>query len=230
MFGFRKHLSTQDVMVQLHELVVKKATRHGPRAILALDLKGAFDNVTHASVLSNLKKTKCGRRTFGYVKDFLTNRTATITVGGEKSDPIELGERGTPQGSVLSPMLFNLALLPLPHLLEQIDGIDHALYADDITVWTAKAGSDGWIEDSLQRAATTVHEYAKSCGLSCAPHKSELLLIQPGRPKKAPQPAITVRIDGIEIKPTQQCRILGLLLQNNGKPDAAVVKIKTTTE
>lgn len=58
MFGFRKHLSTQDVMVQLHKLVVKKATRHGPRAILALDLKGAFDNATHASVLTNLKQTK----------------------------------------------------------------------------------------------------------------------------------------------------------------------------
>lgn len=160
----------------------------------------------------------------------MTNRTATITVGGEKSDPIELGEEGTPQGSVLSPLFFNLALLPLPHLLEQIDGIDHALYADDITVWTAKAGSDGWIEDSLQRAATTVHEYAKSCGLSCAPQKSELLLIQPGRHKKAPQPAVTVSIDGIEIKPTQQCRILGLLLQNNGKAHPAVVKTKTTTE
>lgn len=51
MFGFRKHLSTQDVMLQLQELVMKRATRNSPRAILALDLKGAFDNVTHASIL-----------------------------------------------------------------------------------------------------------------------------------------------------------------------------------
>ncbi|XP_077564528.1 uncharacterized protein LOC144179989 [Haemaphysalis longicornis] len=36
-FGFRKHLRTQDPMVQLLELVVKKATGD-PRAILALDL------------------------------------------------------------------------------------------------------------------------------------------------------------------------------------------------
>ncbi|XP_077535785.1 uncharacterized protein LOC144148061 [Haemaphysalis longicornis] len=58
MYGFRHHLSTQDVMVQLHELVVKQATRHAPRGILALDLKGAFDNVSHASVLQNLNKTR----------------------------------------------------------------------------------------------------------------------------------------------------------------------------
>ncbi|KAL1473527.1 hypothetical protein MTO96_021941 [Rhipicephalus appendiculatus] len=64
MYGFRQHFSTQDVMIQLHELVVKQATRHAPRGILALDLKGAFDNVFHASVLQNLNKTRCGRKTF----------------------------------------------------------------------------------------------------------------------------------------------------------------------
>ncbi|XP_077552077.1 uncharacterized protein LOC144166425 [Haemaphysalis longicornis] len=100
MYGFRHHLSTQDVMVQLHELVVKQATRHAPRGILALDLKGACDNVSHASVLQNLNKTRCGRKTFGYIKDFLSNRTATIRIGDEKSDPVELGDRGTPHGAL----------------------------------------------------------------------------------------------------------------------------------
>lgn len=90
---------------------------------------------------------------------------------------MELGDRGTPQGSVLSPLLFNLALLPLPSLLQKIDGVSHALYADDITVWTNRAGSDAWMEGVLQRAADTVHGYAKSCGLSCAPQKSELLIV-----------------------------------------------------
>lgn len=229
MFGFRKHLGTQDVMVQLHELVVKQATKNGPRAILALDLKGAFDNVTHASVLRNLNKTGCGRRTFKYIQDFLTDRTATIAISGTKSDPITLGERGTPQGSVISPLLFNLALLPLPRLLEQIEGIDHAFYADDITVWTTRAGSEGWMEETLQQAATTVHEYAKSCGLSCAPQKSELLLVQPGVNNNT-RCRITVQIDGVEVKPTQQCRILGLMLRNDGKADAAIAKVRTTTE
>lgn len=74
-------------MIQLHELVVKQATRAGPRAILALDLKVAFDNVTHASVLRNLNTTRCGGRTFQYVRNFLTGRTATLAIGGTKSAP-----------------------------------------------------------------------------------------------------------------------------------------------
>ncbi|KAH7934712.1 hypothetical protein HPB51_028922 [Rhipicephalus microplus] len=48
MYGFKQHLSTQDMMIQLHGLVVKQAKKHAPCGILALDLKGAFDNVSHA--------------------------------------------------------------------------------------------------------------------------------------------------------------------------------------
>ncbi|XP_075534067.1 uncharacterized protein LOC142567801 [Dermacentor variabilis] len=158
MYGFRQHLSTQDVTIQLHELFVKPATRHAPRGILALDLKGAFHNVSHASKLQNLK-TRCGRKTFGYIKDFLSYRTATIRIKEDKSDPVELDDRSTPQGSVLSPLVFNLALLLLPDLLKQIERVDHAFYTDDITMWTARAGSDTWMEEVLQRAATTAHEY-----------------------------------------------------------------------
>lgn len=229
MYGFRGCLSTHDVLVQIHELVIKKAKNPTPRAILALDLKGAFDHVTHDSILRNLRDTGCGERTFKYVRDFLSNRTAKIKIGDEKSQPIALGDRGTPQGSVLSPLLFNLALLPLPALLQGIEGIDHALYADDITVWTSRAGSESWMEETLQRAAETVHDYAKSCGLGCSPQKSELLIIKPRR-KKGEQEKVRITIDGTNITPTTQARILGVIFQNNGKAAAALSKIKTTTE
>ncbi|XP_077560894.1 uncharacterized protein LOC144175740 [Haemaphysalis longicornis] len=169
-------------------------------------------------------------RTFGYIKNFLTKRTAMIRIGKEKSEAVELGDRATPQGSVLSPLLFNLALLTLPSLLERIDRVSHALYADDITVWTNRAGSDAWREGVLQRAAETVHGYAKSRGLSCAPQKSELLIVQPGRPKKQAPPSMTVTIDGTQIIPTEQIRILGLLFRGDGKASAAVTKFKHSTE
>ncbi|XP_037574531.1 uncharacterized protein LOC119456785 [Dermacentor silvarum] len=208
----------------------QKATRNSPRAILALDLEGAFDNVTHASILTNLNETRCGRRTFGYVKDFLSSPKARISRGEERSELIESRERGTPQGALLSPLLFNLALLPLPRLLDQIEGIGHAFYADDVTIWTERAGSDGWMEETLQAAALTMHEYAKTCGLSCAPQKSELLVIQPGKPRKQRPRDICIQVDGTTVKPTDTCRILGLLIQDNGKAHAVIAKMKTSAE
>lgn len=59
MFGFRQSLCTQDIILQLKELVFKLATRNCPREIPALDLKEAFDNVTHDSILTALIATDC---------------------------------------------------------------------------------------------------------------------------------------------------------------------------
>ncbi|XP_037580400.1 putative nicotine oxidoreductase [Dermacentor silvarum] len=139
---------------------MKQATGHSPRAILALDLKGAFDNVSHVGILTNLQSTGCGERVYNYVRGFLTDRKARNRVGEEVSLLIELGSSGTPQGSVLSPLLFNVALLHLPKALEAIEGLGHALYADDVSLWTTKAGSHGWMQDTLQTAAEVVDKYA----------------------------------------------------------------------
>lgn len=48
--------------------------------------------------------------------------------------PHQLGTRGTPQGAVLPPLLFNLAMARLPPLLDAVPGVRYALYADDITL------------------------------------------------------------------------------------------------
>ncbi|KAG0438026.1 hypothetical protein HPB47_017181 [Ixodes persulcatus] len=60
MFGFRKHLSAQDVFLQLKEDVLQPAKRGRDQTILALDIKGAFDHVGHDLILRNLARAKCG--------------------------------------------------------------------------------------------------------------------------------------------------------------------------
>ncbi|XP_077553645.1 uncharacterized protein LOC144168563 [Haemaphysalis longicornis] len=190
MYGFQGQLSTQDILVQLRQLVIKKDKNSTSRAILATDLKGAFDRVTHDRILRNLRETGCGKQMFKYIRDFPCNRTAK---------------------------------------LQGMEGIDHALYADDITVWTSRPGSDSWMEETLQRAAETVDDYARTCGLFFSPKKSELLIIKPRR-KKGQQDNVRVTIDRTDITPTTQARMRGVIFQNNGKAEAALRKIKTTTE
>lgn len=150
MIGFRRNLSTQDAMLQLkHQIIDNPGT--ATKAILGLDLKKAFDNVTHATVLKRVNDLDLGQRTYNYVRNFLTGRKAKIMIGDLVSEEIEMGSAGTPQGSVLSPMLFNLALIGLPTKLQAIEGLNHTIYADDITLWV-RSGSDGEIEEMLQTA------------------------------------------------------------------------------
>lgn len=164
MFGFRPKLSTQDILLQLKKEIFETASKDTPKAILTLDLKGAFDNVAHTAILRNLASLDCGERTYGYIKDFLTAREAILKVGDLQSDPHKYGSRGTPQGAVLSPILFNIAMINLPAKLGSIPDIKHGLYADDITIWIAK-GSAGEMQEKLQQAADIVHKYAKECTL-----------------------------------------------------------------
>lgn len=114
--GFRPHLSTQDVMLRLKYQIMQgeTSTHLDIRAVLNLDLTKAFDSIKHEVVLDNLEKMGLGKHTYHYVQGFLNERTAKITIGGVESDDIRLGGRGTPQGSVLSQYLFNVAMIGLP--------------------------------------------------------------------------------------------------------------------
>ncbi|XP_037564350.1 uncharacterized protein LOC119443708 [Dermacentor silvarum] len=83
MIGFRSGLSTQDAFLLLKEEVLSNIPRGGEHLIMELDLKSAFDSVSHEAILSELSNLSYGERTFQYVKTFLSNRTATIGMGSE---------------------------------------------------------------------------------------------------------------------------------------------------
>lgn len=136
MFGFREHPSAQDILLQLKAQVIGQCSWRSVKAILVLDLKGAFENARHENILENLPSLHCGRKTYYYVRNFLKDRTAALRIGDLLSQQIRLGPRGTPQGSDISPLLFSIGLIRLPPLLAEVPGILYELYADDITVWT----------------------------------------------------------------------------------------------
>ncbi|KAM7285991.1 hypothetical protein ISCGN_032876 [Ixodes scapularis] len=229
MAGFRPHLSTQDILLQIKEEVMAPATRNPPTALLALDLKGAFDNVKHSAILQRLNTLGCGARTYHYIRDFLSDRKAILKVGDQATDPFPLGGRGTPQGAVLSPLLFNIALIGLPPLLDNIPGIRHGLYADDITIWSS-TGSIGAMESRLLDAADVVNAYPKSCGLSCAPQKSELLLVSPRKQHPPGSPTITIHLEGHTIAPSRSVKILGMIFQADRNNSILMKRLQTTID
>lgn len=75
-------------------------------------------------------------------------------IAGELRSP---GSTGTPQGSVISPFLFNLVMIGLADQLTKLPNIRHSVYADDI-IWTT-IGSNAEIEETLQTAVYTVENH-----------------------------------------------------------------------
>ncbi|XP_070389375.1 uncharacterized protein [Dermacentor albipictus] len=58
MYGFRANLSTQDVLLQLKEEVLDTMPKAGENVVMALDIKGAFDNA--AGITINPRKVQLG--------------------------------------------------------------------------------------------------------------------------------------------------------------------------
>ncbi|KAM7305243.1 hypothetical protein ISCGN_015140 [Ixodes scapularis] len=143
-----------------------------------------------------------------------------------QSGTYRLGSRGTPQGAVLSPLLFNLALRGLPEALRAVPNVEHAIYADDITLW-CREGSDAEIEEKLQAAADIVGEYVMRCGLKCAPEKSELLVFRNPRDKLVGH--IDVVIDGVRVPKPAEVRILGQLLQQGRGNKSTIDRLDAMT-
>ncbi|EEC09404.1 reverse transcriptase, putative [Ixodes scapularis] len=197
MLGFRRNLSTQDVMLQLKHQIVND-TSSSTKAIFGLDLKKAFDNVEHAAILDRVRSLGLGLRTYNYVRDFPTGRRASVVVGNEESPEFETGPAGTPQGSVVSTMLFNLVLFGLPAKRAEIEGLHHSLYADDITLWVPEGRCDGHVETTLQAGVDAVQEYLRGTGLEFL---AEIRVVM---------------ADGVPIPRVNQVRVLGLHLQSNG--------------
>ncbi|KAG0415320.1 hypothetical protein HPB47_007506 [Ixodes persulcatus] len=216
MVGFRPKLSMQDVMLRLyHQIVAREyATKRDTRAILGLDISKVFDNVSHAAILRGLNSIDVGERIFKYIQNFLSSRQVQVSIGGFQSDLQTPGGVGTPQGAVLSPFLFNIAMKDLPTKLQGIPNLHHSIYADDVTLWMA-GGSDGAIQDSLQEAIRIVEAYAKERGLACSQEKSELLLMA-GTTVKSPS-SIILQVGGKDVPRVRRLRILGLWLEEDGK-------------
>lgn len=174
MIGFRPGLFTQDAMLLLKNQIISHKTRD-TRAILGLDMEKAFDNILHTFILETISNLGLGSHFHQYVEAFPSGRMATLKAGDLTSDTMKLGNRGTPQGAVISPTLFNISMIGLARRLEGIEGIEYTLYADDVTIWCT-GGSDGEIEQRLQEAVNVTEEYLIPTGLRCSPYKSELLL------------------------------------------------------
>lgn len=178
MIRFRSKLSTQDAMLLIQRDLLDRPSSTDCRAILGLDVKSAFDNVLHSAILAQVTRLGLGKRSYEYIRAFLTDRTAQLHVGHLQLEERRLGSRGTPQGAVISPFLFNLVMIPVADSLADLPHVRHTIYADDVTLWVA-GGATGHIQDRLQEAVHRIEGCLQGTGLQCSPQKSELLILPP---------------------------------------------------
>lgn len=94
--------------------------------IILLDIEKAFDSVWHDGLIHKLVKFGFPIYIVKLVKSFLEDRMFSVSINGTLSAPKNI-PAGAPQGSVLSPTLYNIFIADMPIPLN----CELALYVDD---------------------------------------------------------------------------------------------------
>ena len=101
---------------------------------VSLDVEKAFDAAWHDAIRYKLHVANVPVRLVRLVSSFLTDRTISVRVNGELSRPVSLGA-GTPQGSVMSPLLYLVYVNDLP--IQPRNNCRAGQFADDMSLWTS---------------------------------------------------------------------------------------------
>ena len=120
-YGFRHGRGCHHALERVEELLDA-----GCVYVVDADLKSYFDTISKPRLMARLREKASDRRVLRLVEMFLEQG---VLDGLREWTP----EAGTPQGAVLSPLLANLYLNPLDHVLTEA-GYALVRYADDFVI------------------------------------------------------------------------------------------------
>lgn len=154
-YGFRPQRGAKDALRRTNQLL-----KQGRRWAVDADLKGYFDTIDHGLLMEEVGKKVSDGRILELIEAFLK---CEVTDENESYKP----QRGTPQGGVISPLLANIFLDPLDHLMEEA-GFEMVRYADDFVILCED-------KEEAEQALERVSQWTKRVGLTLHPDKTELV-------------------------------------------------------
>lgn len=154
-YGFRPRRGCQDALRRVDHLL-----KQGYGYVVDADLKSYFDTIPHGPLMDRVRERIADGRVLALIESFLT---AGIMDGLKEWTP----EAGAPQGAVLSPLLSNIYLNPLDHLMAA-QGFQMVRYADDFVILCRTA-------EDAQRALEQVQQWTALAGLTLHPTKTRIV-------------------------------------------------------
>lgn len=120
-----------------NEMFLKSKFRRGRSALdavahLALDIKGAFSAIFPYTILEELINLRAPSRIINFIGHMISQKNLFFSINDLHP---RVSGVGIPQGGVLSPFLFSLALRSIMDVLDE--DVDLIMYADDILLYTS---------------------------------------------------------------------------------------------
>jgi len=155
-YGFRPGRGAKDALRRVAQLL-----QAGKSWIVDADLKGYFDSIPQDKLMTAVAERVADGAVLEQIERSLKQG---VMESGKGWSPTE---KGTPQGAVLSPLLANIYLNPLDHLMAG-KGREMVRYADDFIILCES-------QEQAQQALQEVRQWVEQAGLTLHPVKTRIV-------------------------------------------------------
>jgi hypothetical protein len=231
-YGYSKKKQCQEVLIGLINEIHKSKGGNQEGLLISLDIKKAFDSISHSYMSEVLKFFNFGDQFIKWVRLLCTNREACVILLGNKVGKNFKLQRGNAQGDTISPFIFNICYQLLIFKIEydlQIERLPvdnpvpvsplfscqkpvsaHAkkvfTFADDCNVLCNRD------QASLVSIKTILQNFSLISGLECNLEKTNIMCIGKTRDSDA-----DITQHGFLVK--DKLTILGMTVSNNFEQD-----------
>jgi len=154
-YGFRPGRGCKDALRRVDQLL-----KAGYTYVVDADLKSYFDTIPHDRLLALVAQKVSDGRVLSLIEAFLKQG---VLDGLREWTP----EEGSPQGGCISPLLSNIYLNPLDHLMAQ-QGFEMVRYADDFVILCRSP-------EEAANALALVQQWTAEAGLKLHPEKTKIV-------------------------------------------------------
>ena len=165
----------------------KNCNDGGVFGALLTDLSKVFDCIPHDLIIAKLEAYGFHIDTLKLIHNYLSNRKQRVKVNDTYNSWKNISY-GVPQGSIPSPLLFNIHLCDLFYFLEDLD---IANYADGPTIYTVKEKKKESVISALETSSSLLFGWFNNNFMKANSDKSHLIM--------SCTEATTAMIDGLPI-------------------------------
>lgn len=154
-YGFRSGRGCKDALRQVHGLL-----EAGYHYVVDADLKSYFDTIPHERLMQCVERRVADGSVLKLIRAYLEQRILDTATSWTPED-------GTPQGAVISPLLSNIYLDELDHMMTEGEGC-MVRYADDFVILCRTL-------EQAQAALERVRQWTEQAGLTLHPEKTHIV-------------------------------------------------------
>ncbi|MFH1037451.1 MAG: group II intron reverse transcriptase/maturase [PVC group bacterium] len=157
-YGFRPGRGCKDALRRVSHLL-----HAGYTWVVDADIRSYFDMIPHDRLMECLRDKIADGGVLALIESFLNQGILSDLTGWGPG-------QGTPQGAVISPLLANIYLNPLDHIMTRL-GFEMIRYADDFVILCRS-------EEEARRALNQITAWVKEAGLKLHPEKTRIVDVE----------------------------------------------------